>query len=335
MTNETVQVFGSIATTGFAFFMFLSGVKMDLSVITRVGKRAFIIGFVSMIAPPICVLIILGSTSLEVGKKHKIMFMSLIYSSSVFPSIHCLLSDLKILNSELGRIGLSAAVISDLVSLFLLVFSGLMRIAITVNVKSSVRSLYGLFFLAIVFGIFRPAMQCIVRYTPEGKPVHPIFITIITLLFLSSVSITKWYPRFLFLASYILGLAVPHGPPLGSALVEKLETMVNSLLLPTFVTASGMRITTLDLRKLTDYTTLEGGIAIMSCIITLAKFLAAFLLPLLSQMPTKDCLALACIMSCKGIVELSIFTALYDSKVSINFLSVHMNFYLNCREIVY
>lgn len=318
LTEEGVQVLGSLGSLGCAFFIFLAGVKIDHSMIPRVSKRALYTGISSVAAPLVFAALILMRLDIDDNTKKRILFVSPGHVATSFPAISSLLSELRLTNSELGRVGLSSAIISDLLTIVFVIFSTIWRMAIYEGAKNAALNMFGvLVLLATGFFILRPAMKWIIRQTPEGKPVHPIFITVIILLFLLSVSINKWNNQFMFLAPYLIGLTVPHGPPLGSALVEKLESMVNNLLLPLFVTASGVRVTTLDIKKVTDFSTLIGTNALIASTIALVKFVAALLPAFYSQMPTNDCFALACIMSYKGVVEIAIFTILFDQKVRI------------------
>lgn len=134
-----------------------------------------------------------------------------------------------------------------------------------------------------------------ITYIPEGQPVNEFFISIILLLFLVCLSLAKWFSEFFLFGVYVLGLAIPHRPPLGSVLVEKTETIVQNLLLPIFVTTCGMRIENLFIRFDTNFTSV---IALIAAVAFLVKFLVCLLLPLYCKMPTYDAIALALSMSC-------------------------------------
>lgn len=276
-------------------------------------------GIISVVAPVICTPLILIPLNIDQGTRLRVILAAPIFSVTAFPTVSYLLNELKITNSELGRLGLSAAIISDICSLFFMVCGGISKVAFAEGGEEAIKDTASVIcYLAICFGVLRPAMKRVVRYTPEGKPVHPTFVTMITVLFLFSVSLSKWYPQYHFLAPYLLGFAVPHGPPLGSALVDKFESVINASLLPLFITTCGMRVDMLPIIT-SDYThrVFVRTRTTIATVIPFVKSGAAMLPPLYSKMPRKDCLALACIMSCKGVVELSICTFLSDNKVKI------------------
>lgn len=154
--------------------------------------------------------------------------------------------------------------------------------------------------LSFVFYVFRPTVKLVIRCTPEGKPRQSIFTTIITHLFLFSVCIGKWFGNYM-----LLVLA-----PFGSALFEKLESTDNNLLLPFFVIAYGMRVSTINIFGKKNALTSSNA----RCFVSVVKFVVCLLPPLCSK-PTKDVLALASIMRCKGVLELGIFSFLSDKRV--------------------
>ncbi|KAH9714170.1 Cation/H(+) antiporter 3 [Citrus sinensis] len=291
---RNVLVVGTIGSFGFAFFLFLMGVKMDPTMITRVSKKALYLGLLAVAAPLVAALLIPPVFNLKQLDRWKTLYISPCYTSSSFPTISCLLNDLRISNSELGRTGLSSAIVSDLLGIVLIVAFSSDREAVQVGIRVFVKRLfYVSVFLVFIFLVIRPTMKLVVQCTPGGRPVHPIVVTILTMLFLFSVFITKWFPQFMVSAPYALGLAVPHGPPLGSALVEKFEGMVDQLLLPLFVTA-WMRVSTFNFFGTKN--TLTNGSALIAALVGLVKFVVCALPPLYNEMPTKDAIALACIM---------------------------------------
>lgn len=222
---------------------------MDSTMITRVSKKALYVGLLAVAAPLVAALLIPPVFNIKQLDCWKTLYISPCYTSS----------------SELGRTGLSSAIVSDLLGIVLIVAFSSDREAVQVGIRVFVKRLfYVSVFLVFIFLVIRPTMKLLVQCTPGGKPVHPIVVTIPTMLFLFSVCITKWFPQFMVSAPYVLGLAMPHGPPLGSALVEKFEGMVDQLLLPLFVTA-WMRVSTFNFFGTKN--TLTNGSALIAALV--------------------------------------------------------------------
>ncbi|KAF9594048.1 hypothetical protein IFM89_026980 [Coptis chinensis] len=103
-----------------------------------------------------------------------------------------------------------------------------------------------------------------------------------------------------------------YGPPLGTALVSQFESLTMGLLLPLFLTVSGLRTDIPSLRK-----NVEEAYALPILVITCSagKILATMIVCLYFRMPKREALALGVIMSAKGIVELSTYNVWRDSEV--------------------
>lgn len=105
----------------------------------------------------------------------------------------------------------------------------------------------------------------------------------------------------------VFGFAVPEGPPLGSALVDKIETFFQGILLPIYVTSTIAKINVDPL--FTSHLNLAPEIFLIG-IVFVAKMVACIVPPLLCKVPFKDCLVIALILNCKGVVEVANYNVL-------------------------
>ncbi|PON41897.1 DNA-directed DNA polymerase [Parasponia andersonii] len=310
------DIIGTISLFAYTMFIFLSGVKMDLSIVFRTGSKAFHTGSLAMVAP-----LLLGAGAQLLLSRHfqlnkqenlQLMFVLTTHSLTSFPVVACLLEDLKIFNSELGRLGLSSSIISDILGVVLTTLATLAK----VWDKSIGLAILDLFlvvaFVLVVIYVARPTMMWMVSQTPEGRPVKKVYISVIVLAVLGSAMLSDWYHMTLVFGPMILGLAVPDGPPLGSALVKKFDPMVSGVFMPIFVTISMIKANPEDLNLSTKVAKANGLLVLVT---VLAKFVFSLLPPMLSRMPFKDALAIAFIMSYKGVVEMASYGIARDSKV--------------------
>lgn len=313
---DSQPILGTIALMGYTLFMFLIGVKMDLSMIKKTGRKALAIGILALLAPLMlgfATTFVLGKLKATTGVAN-LSYVTLIHSLTPFPVISCILSDLKIINSELGRLALSSAIVSDLFSVFLTTIGTISRFAKEESSRLAIIHLAATvaFILSLVY-VFRPAMFWVVRQTPEGRPVKDKYIFAIIAGVLVSGVISNWMGLFVLFGPFMLGLAVPDGPPLGSAIVDKLDAFVMGVLLPLFISTCAVRtnVATIDLEHPSVY---SNGIL---SVVTMATKIAACMLPALySKMPFNDSLALGLIMSAKGTVQLATYTLFRDNQVS-------------------
>ncbi|OMO53087.1 Cation/H+ exchanger [Corchorus capsularis] len=212
------------------------------------------------------------------------------------------------------KLGLSAALVSDLLSQLLVIIGQWLRKVADKGAILSVVEEIGLTiaFVVIVFLVFRPGMKWMVRRTPQGGQINDVFVIAVILVFMLTPAITSIFRVFIVMGSFILGLAVPDGPPLGSTLVEKLDPLVSGLFLPLFASTCGMRIEMLHLLRSNEYAKTQVIAALVTLIV---KFLVSLGLPLLWKMPTRDSFALAFIMITKGIVEMGTYSLLFDNGI--------------------
>ncbi|KAE8713986.1 hypothetical protein F3Y22_tig00110202pilonHSYRG00105 [Hibiscus syriacus] len=177
-------------------------------------------------------------------------FLAVTYSGTSFPVLHFLLSELKRMNSKLGRLGLSVALIGDILSVFLMtILQGLIAGPLQGDSKEVLQHLgKAVLFLVLVFFCLRPLLKWMVRCTVEGGKIKDAYLYT--------------------------------GPPLGSALVEKLDPVVSRFLMPLFAATCGMRI---NFSHLKETTHLAEHQAIAALATILAKFGVSFLLSFLSS----------------------------------------------------
>ncbi|TYJ20613.1 hypothetical protein E1A91_A08G007100v1 [Gossypium mustelinum] len=310
-----IEIIDTTGLFGFVMFMFLMGVKMDLRVAFRSTKRATVIGFISILAPITVGLIIFEAfkkpeQSKEVNLER--LLGTTIESLTSFSVIACLLSELNILNSELGRLALSASAIADVGTLVLVfIFSSMAKWAIAPSV-AAVNTAGSIAFVVILFFVCRPVMFWVIKTTPDGKPIKEVYIMFIVMMAIGSSIFTHFFSDSPLIGAFVFGLAVPDGPPLGSALVDKLECFVNGVFLAVFTTTSTMRV---DVKSMMENRSTFLFSIIFVCVTFLAKVISCFIATFWSLMPLKDSLAFALIMSSKGIVELSYFCSFIDNKI--------------------
>lgn len=306
----------TIASIGYALFIFISGVQMDLSMITRTGRKAWTIAITGLVVP----LIICIPTLNNYLGDHKSVIGDHVYSASAvvisetvisFAVVASLLNELKIINSELGRLALSSVLVSDILSKTIACFS---RVAAMESLGKN--EMIVMWISLIAFGIFvplifRPAMFWIIKHTREGRAVDDGYVyLIISMVFALGWIAVRINQEFV-LGAFILGLAVPEGPPLGSALVKKLQFFGNSLLLPIHVTCSVMKAD-FSLHYSSEIVIVMGSIILFTHLI---KVIACVIPSLFCKIPFKDALVLALIVNVRGVVEIGIYIIIYDEGV--------------------
>ncbi|CAA7033734.1 unnamed protein product [Microthlaspi erraticum] len=311
------KVAETMGAFGFLLYWFLKGVTMDAGKGLKMGKKSSVIGIITMFVPLICGNFFFrwrrarGNISLLTTEYRLIIFM---FSISAFTSIDTLVKDLKIKHSEFGRIALSGAMVTDMFA-FLVVFLNAVHWEGYTGIYQTVFA--GLFFALMVFAV-RPAMYWVIQQTPEGRPVKDIYVYLILALAFFSFHIFDKLILYGPAGSFVLGLTVPDGYPLGTTLVQKFESLNLGAILPLFGSLSMMQVDLLWLLKeCGNLVRMEGQFyEVISFIlfVNATKFVASTIAAYSFKMPLRDSFALAFVFNNKGIFELAYFAYAVEIK---------------------
>ncbi|PSS09529.1 Cation/H(+) antiporter like [Actinidia chinensis var. chinensis] len=304
---KSFYVSETFAYFGLMIFLFLVGVKMDISALRQSGRRAVVIGVCNFFIPLALneglAFLLLHAVPMDPLLHHSLAWIASFQCLSSFHVIACLLADLKLLNSELGRLAVSSSMISGLCSWSwaLILFMGRQNIMSGKRHMLILMSLLVAVMIAFIVYVLRPLMFWMIQQTGEDKAVKESYIFIIFIMVLGCSLFGEIIGQHFLLGPIILGLAVPEGPPLGSALVSKLDSYVSSILLPIYFVISGSTIDFSMIRLRTF-----GIVELLAVFGFLWKVMGTMLPSLYCDMSVKDSVSLALIMSVQGIIEVLI-----------------------------
>ena len=278
---------------------------MDLSMVRKSGKRAVIIGFCSFLVPLTLnitfAIILKHKISMDPDLHKSLLFIAAFQSLSSFHVIVCLLADLKLLNSELGRLAVSSSMISGICSWICSIITFTVR-------QSSMRKqarvpwmalMSLLVMLIIIIFILRPIFSWMIGKTAKEKELSETHFFSIFVMVLGCALLGEVIGQHFMFGPVVLGLVVPDGPPLGSALVDKLHSYVSSILLPGYFVFSCARINL----SMINVKTL-GIVEMLAMCSLLGKLMGTMLPSLYYEMPVLDSLSLGLIMSAQGITDI-------------------------------
>ncbi|AQK94503.1 Cation/H(+) antiporter 15 [Zea mays] len=224
----------TVAHLGLLYFLFLVGLEMDVNVIRRSGKKALIIAVAGM-ALPFCIgtatsFVFRHQVSKNVHQASFLLFLGVALSVTAFPVLARILAEIKLLNSDLGRIAMSAAIVNDMCAWILLALA----IAISEVNSSAFSSLWvllsGVFFVLACFYGVRPLMWWIARRVPEGEAISDVHVTLVLTGVMVAGVCTDAIGIHSVFGAFVYGLVIPSGQ-LGVVLIEKLEDFVMGTIL--------------------------------------------------------------------------------------------------------
>ncbi|ESQ51292.1 hypothetical protein EUTSA_v10016238mg [Eutrema salsugineum] len=312
--KNRIDIAGCLGSFGFMIFWFLKGVKMDVRRILKAEAKARVTGVAAVTLPIVVGLVLYKFKSGENRplKTEEYDTLLLMESLTSFSGIARLLRDLGMNHSSIGRVALSSALVSDMVGLTFLL--GMVPVTFKSKVQGFSLLAEMIFFIVISFVVLRRLMFKVIKRKREGRPIDDKYIYGIILMVCIACMYWDDLEQFPALGAFFLGLAIPNGPPIGSALIERLESFNFGIILPLFLSASMLRTDISSWKtSLTFFGSDEKKFAVASLVllIFLLKISVSVIVPYLYKMPLRDSIVLALIMSHKGIIELSFYLFSY------------------------
>lgn len=165
--------------------------------------------------------------------------------------------------------------------------------------------------LLIVF-IVKPTAQRIVDITPEGKPVRKLYLYGTIMTAIAASMYTTYFNQINVLGALLVGMAIPDGPPLGSALEAKFESLATNIFFPISIAVITMKGDVIKALYAFD----DISFNIFLVVFTLVVKWTAFFVPcLICKLPTRESIIVALIMNYKGFVDLCFFEAAVNKGV--------------------
>lgn len=242
-----------------------------------------------------------------------------------FPIITHFLAELKIINSDFGRVAMSSSIASNLFSFCVVTVSVLLKEHSNEKYEVLTTFCTGIAVALIIAFVVRPGILWMIKHNPHGEEMKEEYIFAVLIGVLVSGFFCQATGLHVYYGPLVLGMAIPAGPPLGSALVEKLELMNSWLFMPLYFVKNGLVINVFGVKPI-HYVAVQF-IIFISCI---GKFIGSFLPALLCKMPMNDAIALGLVMNAQGILELGMFKML--KKANVRMFQIHL---FNYRKILF
>lgn len=315
------MVLETMGNVGLIYFIFLIGVELDMSLVRRTGKKSAVIAAVGLtISFIIATITSLNLKPFMAGASVQyitfLLFLGAALSMSSFPVLTCILADLKLLSTELGRLAVSVSIINDMCAWAVLAVA----IALVQNKGTTLSSLLlvlctAVFLAFCIFGL-QPAVQWLVRQTPEGESVSDLHICIILTGVMACGFVTDAIGIHSIFGAFVFGLIIPNGS-VRVALIEKLEDFIGGLLLPLYFAISGLQTNFGSIPKME-----RGGLALLVITILSAaagKVIGTVLFAGFFHVSSRESASLGLLMNTKGLIEIIILNIGRDLKVLLNY----------------
>lgn len=304
--KDSLVILNLASNIGLVFFLFVVGMEVDLRVIRRHYKAALSVGLGSLLLPFAGGIAVAYGLNKEFNDSQNInlavffIFIGTAFSITAFPVLARILTELKLLQENVGIVVLSAGVGNDIIGWVLLALT----IAL-VNAGSGIVSLYvlllGILWTLILIYLIRPIFIWLARKTKslENGP-SEFMIAITFFLVLGSAFVTDIIGIHPIFGGFLAGLIIPHIGDFAVKVTEKVEDLIIILFLPLYFASSGLKT---DISLLNDKISWMWTICII-CTVIITKVVGSSLAARINGLLWRESLTIGVLMSCRGLIEL-------------------------------
>ncbi|KAL6642128.1 hypothetical protein ACP70R_020309 [Stipagrostis hirtigluma subsp. patula] len=310
-SERGTYILESISLVALILFLFSMGVKTDLTLLRRPSGRAVAVGLTGSIVPLAVTLpvfhVLQPTLPEDLRGTTLITELAVRLSLSSFPVIADALHDLDLLNTELGRIALTASLITDVTSWFLRAFfAGAYLITEAKSPVFTTQILASFFgFVLFVAFVARPVGRYIAhKRTPAGDLLSEGSFVVVVIAALLSALVTDAIGFKYMIGPMMLGLALPGGMPIGATMTERLDSFFIALFLPVYMALSGYRADIAELTK-EEETEKWCALELFVALCVSGKLVGCVAAGLFLAMPFREAIVLALMLNVRGIVEVA------------------------------
>jgi Kef-type K+ transport system membrane component KefB len=243
---ESLASLNALSQIGLILFMFLVGLEFDPKILRGRGHIAVVTSHASIVVPfalgallAIYLHPVLSPSNVPV--LHFVLFTGLAMSITAFPVLARILAERGLLRTHVGAVAIACAAVDD-VTAWCILAGILVLISATGQSTPFAVTLFGsLAYIAVMFLVVRRVLRVLGNYFHRQRVVTPDMLALVLLLVLASAWTTEALGIHALFGAFLMGVVMPKDGDFAHALVEKLEALTVTLLLPLFFAYTGLR----------------------------------------------------------------------------------------------
>lgn len=302
--QESLTTLNTLSRLGVWLFMFLVGVELDIAVLRKVGKTAFVISQVSIFTPLLFGSLLAVALHAEfaqpgVALPAFALFMGAAMSITAFPVLARILKERGLTNSKLGVVAIACAAVDDVTAWVIL---ALTMVLIDPLMEGSLLW-WNIVSLILYVGVMLLGVRPLMTkwLSARGRLSDEMFAFLMILLFVSAFTTRIMGVHALF-GAFLFGVVLPKDAWLVEGFRSRLEPIIAYVLLPLFFAFTGIRT---DLGLLEDGRMWLIALGIVGVAVA-GKFIGAMVPARLMGQSWRESAAIGALMNTRGLMELVI-----------------------------
>ncbi|NUS74079.1 MAG: cation/H(+) antiporter, partial [Corynebacteriales bacterium] len=296
----------ALATCGLVLFMFMVGLELNRSTISKNVKVGINVAVGSMVLPfglGVALAYFLLRNHPHDRPLAFALFMGTAMSITAFPVLARILSDHNMIRTPVGASALASAAIGDVLAW--IVLAGVVTFVGGSGASLWLLALVGPYLLVMWF-IVRPLLQKLATKSQSNSSLSTAALAIVVVGLLLSAAATEHVGLHYIFGAFLFGAIFPHksAENIRANILLHIEKLTAVLLLPVFFVVAGMRV------NLTDIAV--TGILELALILLVAvagKFIGAYVGARVGGTEPHQSFVLATLMNTRGLTELIILSA--------------------------
>ena len=301
-----------LSQVGLILFMFTIGMELNLRDLKGRLSETYVISHASIIFP-FCLGMALAYFAYgEFAAGHTdflsfALFIGISMSITAFPVLARIIQEKGHTKTHLGTLALASAAVDDVTAWCML--AAIIAISKTGSISGSIYTIgLAIIYVGVMIFVVRPFMKRVGEIYKNSEVVNKSIVAFIFLVLISSALATQLIGIHALFGAFLAGVVMPPLPNFRKLIIDKVEDVSVTLLLPLFFVFTGLR-TEIGLLN-TPY--LWGICALFILVAILGKFGGSALTARILGESWRDSLSLGILMNTRGLMELIVLNIGYE-----------------------
>ncbi len=301
-----------LSQVGLILFMFTIGMELNVGMLKQKISQTYVISHASILIPYLMGMTLAYFVYKEFAASHTdflsfALFIGISMSITAFPVLARIVQEKGLSKTHLGTMAIASAANDDVTAWCIL--AAVIAIAKTGSFISSLYTIgFSILYVFFMLVIMRPFLKRVGEIYSNSEVLNKSIVAFILLILIASAFLTQVIGIHALFGAFLAGVVMPQLPKFRRLIIDKIEDVSVTLLLPLFFVFTGLR-TEIGLLN-SPY--LWGICGIFILVAVTGKFVGgAFTARILGE-TWKDSLSIGVLMNTRGLMELIVLNIGYE-----------------------